>query len=59
MVQWLRRGTPSAGVLDSIPGQGSRAHTLQCSDPAHSSEGQCSQTHEHVKINGFLKREKS
>ena len=29
MVQWLRLGTPNAGGLGSIPGQGTRSHMPQ------------------------------
>ena len=29
VVQWLRRSAPSAGVLGSISGQGTRSHMLQ------------------------------
>ena len=29
MVQWLRRPTPNAGALGSIPDQGTRSHMLQ------------------------------
>ena len=29
VVQWLRFCAPSAGVLGSVPGQGTRSHVLQ------------------------------
>ena len=29
VVQWLRRSAPSAGVLGSISGQGTRSHMLR------------------------------
>ena len=40
MAQWLRLHVPNAGDLGSIPGQGTRSHTLQLEDPTYHNQDQ-------------------
>ena len=43
MVQWLRRHTPKAGGLGSVPGQGIRSHMLQLKVLSAAAKTWCSQ----------------
>ena len=49
MVQWLRLHAPTAGVMGSIPGQGTKIlHAVQCSQNTY--------IHTYIQIYNFIKR---
>ena len=56
VVQWLRLHSPNAGGLSSIPGQGTRSHTLQLrvwvpqlKIPCAASKAWCSRINKYIK----------
>ena len=50
VVQQLRLHAPNSGSQGSMPGQGTRAHTLQLKSLYSAAKTQCSQTNVFLKI---------
>ena len=55
VVQWLRLHTPNAGVLSSIPSQGTRTHMLQLKIPHATTKIQHSKTNKRKKEKNLCK----